>query len=117
MIEITKAKPKPFYPSESFVLKPDKPFELIEVERPIEPPLTTFDKIILIKDLIPFFYKIIRGDVMKDWKTTLSGAIGGAAVLLSVFGLQIPPEIVGGITAVSVFFIGFFAKDGDKNEK
>lgn len=60
---------------------------------------------------MPHVYTIIRGLIMKSWKTTVSGILGGIAFIVnSVFGLQLPTEA---ILATSLFFIGLFAKDGD----
>ena len=50
---------------------------------------------------------------MKSWKTTLSAAIGAAVVLAKLFGLSIPDEVVQGIVAAAVFFVGLFAKDSN----
>ena len=46
---------------------------------------------------------------MINWKTTLSGLIGGVALIVnSAFGVEIPTE---GILAVALFFVGLFSKD------
>ncbi len=50
---------------------------------------------------------------LKNWKTTVPVIIGGLLSLISavVPGVDIPQEAI--ITVV-VFFVGWFAKDGDK---
>lgn len=61
--------------------------------------------------LTPSLFSIIRGSIMKNWKTTVSGIIGGVAFIVnSVFGLQLPTEA---ILVTTVFLIGLFAKDSD----
>ena len=60
---------------------------------------------------IPHVFTIIKGLIMKSWKTTVAGIIGGVAFIVnSVFGLQLPTEA---ILATTVFIIGLFAKDSD----
>lgn len=48
---------------------------------------------------------------MQDWKTTLTGFVAGAALLLAHFGLNLSTEVQTTIVAVALFVIGFFAKD------
>lgn len=51
---------------------------------------------------------------MKDWKTTVTGLVGAAALLINTWtGVAIPQDA---IIAVALFAIGWFAKDGDKND-
>ena len=65
----------------------------------------------LVTGTVPHVFTTIRGLIMKSWKTTVAGVIGGLAFIInSVFGLQIPTEA---ILATSVFVIGLFAKDSD----
>ena len=60
---------------------------------------------------LPHIYTIIQGAIMKNWKTTVAGIIGGLAFIVnSVFGLQIPTDA---ILATTVFLIGLFAKDSN----
>lgn len=60
---------------------------------------------------MPHVFTIIKGAIMKNWKTTVSGIIGGLAFIInSVFGLQIPAEA---ILATTIFLIGLFAKDSN----
>ncbi len=48
---------------------------------------------------------------MKNWKTTLSGLIGGLPMILSVLGVAIPESISKLILAIGVVFATYFAKD------
>lgn len=50
---------------------------------------------------------------MKDPKTTIAGVVAGIAILLKTFGLEVPQEVLDGIIAVSVFFLGWFSKQAD----
>lgn len=60
---------------------------------------------------MPYLFSIIQGAIMKNWKTTVAGIIGGLAFIVnSVFGLQIPTDA---ILATTVFLIGLFAKDSN----
>ena len=64
--------------------------------------------------LVPHFTTIVRGAIMKDWKTTVTGLVGAAALLINTWtGVAIPQDA---IIAVALFAIGWFAKDGDKND-
>lgn len=64
--------------------------------------------------LIPHIYTIIKGLVMSNWKTTVTGVVGALALLLnSLTGVTIPQDA---IVAIVLFLIGFFAKDGSNND-
>ena len=56
-------------------------------------------------------YNQRKGVVMKDLKTTVAGALGGVAAIVSSFGFNMPQEVITGIVAVTVFFIGLFSAD------
>lgn len=59
-----------------------------------------------------YLFLIFKGLLMKDWKTTVTGVVGAAAVLINHFtGLQIPEAP---LVAVIVFVIGWFAGDSKK---
>ena len=61
---------------------------------------------------MPYLFNIIQGAIVKNWKTTVAGIIGGLAFIInSIFGLQIPSDA---ILATTIFVIGLFAKDGDE---
>lgn len=64
--------------------------------------------------LIPHFFTIIKGALMSNWKTTVTGVVGALAVLVnSITGVVIPQDA---IIAVVLFALGFFAKDGKSND-
>ena len=48
---------------------------------------------------------------MKNWKTTISGLVGGLPMILSVFGVTIPEPVINLILAIGVVFATYFAKD------
>jgi hypothetical protein len=61
---------------------------------------------------MPYLFNIIQGAIVKNWKTTVAGIVGGLAFIInSIFGLQIPSDA---ILATTIFVIGLFAKDGDE---
>jgi len=64
--------------------------------------------------LVPHIYTIIKGALMSNWKTTVTGVVGALAVLVnSITGVVIPQDA---IIAVVLFALGFFAKDGKNND-
>lgn len=84
--------------------------------------LTTFEKIqltwlqvktttTLVALLSPHLITIGIGRIMKNWKTTITGIVGGLAVLAqSIFGVFVPQEA---IVAVTLFVVSLFAKDSE----
>ncbi len=71
------------------------------------------DDLKLYAALSPYLFKTIVGVTMKNWKTTVTGIVGAAAVLVqSVFGVVIPQEA---IIAIAVFLVGLFSSDA-KND-
>lgn len=65
----------------------------------------------LIVMLTPHLITIGIGRIMKNWKTTITGIIGGIAVLAqSIFGVVVPQEA---IVAVTLFVVSLFAKDSE----
>lgn len=75
-----------------------------------EPRLTLWNQV----RLIPYISQFIYGVIMKNWKTTISGVVGGVAYLVNaIFGLQIPSEA---IIAVSLFLVGLFSQDAEKTQ-
>ncbi len=46
---------------------------------------------------------------MKNWKTTVSGILGGLGVLFPMLGL--PAEVGQAISIIGIFLMGVFAKD------
>ena len=84
--------------------------------------LTTFEKIQLtwlqakttvpiVVELTPHLFTIGIGRIMKNWKTTVTGIVGGLAVLAqSLFGVIVPQEA---IVAITIFVVSLFAKDSE----
>jgi len=63
--------------------------------------------------LVPHVYTILKGALMSNWKTTVTGVVGALAVLVnSITGVVIPQDA---IIAVVLFALGLFAKDGKSN--
>lgn len=63
--------------------------------------------------LTPYFLQLLKGLVMKDWKTTATAVIGAIAQVINYFtGIEIPPDL---ITWTTILVGLFFAKDG-KND-
>lgn len=50
-------------------------------------------------------------------KTTIAGGIAGLAQIVKLFGLEIPPQILDGITGMATIVAFYFAKDKDKGIK
>ena len=48
-----------------------------------------------------------------NWKTTVPGLVAGIAQILKAFNIDIPQEVLDGITAIAVFALAYFAKDKD----
>lgn len=64
--------------------------------------------------LIPHIYTIIKGLIVSNWKTTVTGVVGALALLLnSLTGVTVPQDA---IVALVLFLIGLFAKDGNNND-
>ena len=99
--------------------------EPIEVDRtPIDEAwqLTPFERVkltwlqvktttVLVAKLSPHLITIGIGRIMKNWKTTITGIVGGLAVLAqSIFGVVVPQEA---IVALTLFVVSLFAKDSE----
>lgn len=66
---------------------------------------------VLVAKLSPHLITIGIGRIMKNWKTTITGIVGGLAVLAqSIFGVFVPQEAV---VAVTLFVVSLFAKDSE----
>ena len=50
---------------------------------------------------------------MKDKRTTLTGLIGGAAMIAVAFGLDVSQEFQTSLIAVILGLMGWFAKQAD----
>lgn len=48
---------------------------------------------------------------MKDYKTTVSAALGAVTLALKVFGVEIPEPVTNGVLCVALFLVGKFAAD------
>jgi hypothetical protein len=69
-------------------------------------------KTLLVIALTPHVFTIIKGRLMKNWKTTITGIVGALAVLAqSIFGIVVPQEA---IIAVTLFVVSLFASDSSK---
>ena len=70
-----------------------------------------FDHVKMSFILFPHFLKTVWGLIMKDWKTTITGLLGGVAALINYFtGLIIPQEVIAFITMIAGLYFA-----GDKN--
>lgn len=71
----------------------------------------------LFWELVPYTYQLLKGLIMKNWKTTLGAIVAGVATALQAFGIiSIPADVQMYIVGVAVFIIGLFAPDAKKNE-
>lgn len=70
----------------------------------------TAERAWLYVKLTPYFLQLLKGLVMKDWKTTLTAVLGAVAQVVNYFtGFEVPPEV---ITWTTIMVGLFFAKDG-----
>lgn len=53
---------------------------------------------------------------MQNWKTTITSALGVVVLVAKLFGVVISPEITDSILTVSLFAVGFFAKDSEPKQ-
>jgi ammonia channel protein AmtB len=51
---------------------------------------------------------------MKDWKTTITGLVGGLVGIAAAFGVLIPADVAAGIVAIALFLVAYFAADAKK---
>ena len=123
-MEITECKPLDPFEKHVFVVPKQEPVPLIKLDDELlkqgEIPkefleLTFYEelrrKAIFIKNAVPSFYLILKGKLMKDWKTTLTGAVGLLATVVGYFGFNFPTEVQISIVSLTVFVIGLFSKD------
>lgn len=102
-----------FWPKRKDFVPPIERVPLAE-ELPIVPRETKHLKLTDGLRLIPHIYTIIKGLIVSNWKTTVTGVVGALALLLnSITGVTIPQDA---IIALVLFLIGLFAKDGNKND-
>lgn len=117
MVEITECKPLEI-PKQKLTVPEQVPLKPITLDpdllKQAEVPyqeLDAYEKARMLVQLVPFIFLYLKGKLMKDWKTTLSGAIGGIAILLRVFGVDIPQPVLDGVAAVALFCIGLLSRD------
>jgi len=60
----------------------------------------------------PYIFSIIFGAFMKNWRTTISAAVGFIASVLGHFDIVLPAEWASLISAVGFGLVGIFARDG-----
>lgn len=116
---ITRVMPRP-------VQRPDRTPSHVEqiIQRaqlePIELPkettvneLTFWDKL----RLVPFIFTILRGYMSSDLKTTLTGVIGGGALIVTALtGYTLSPEIQQIAVGLLVALLGKFAAGETKKD-
>jgi hypothetical protein len=83
-----------------------------------KPPVTLWDRVKsywtvtkIIAAITPHTFTILRGRIMRNLKTTLTGVVGALASIVAVFGFHVGPEIQTAIVALTVFAIGLFSRD------
>lgn len=120
-MDISKVEPLDPFEKHVFVVPKQEPVPLIKLDdellKQAEVPyqeLSLYEKARLVVNLVPFIYQYLKGRFMKDWKTTLSGVLGGVAYLLGAFGFHVPQPVLDGIIITALFFIGLFSKDAPK---
>lgn len=65
----------------------------------------------------PYFFKLIVGAKMKNWKTTIGAIIGGIATVLNVLGvMEIGADVQMALVTIGLFIVGLFAGDAKKDE-
>lgn len=103
-----------FWPKRKDFVPPIERVPLADELTPIVPHETKQLKLTDGLRLIPHIYTIIKGLIVSNWKTTVTGVVGALALLLnSITGVTIPQDA---IIALVLFLIGLFAKDGNKND-
>lgn len=62
--------------------------------------------------LIRYLYQIIKGLLMKDWKTTISGIVAAVAYgVHAIWGFYIPEIVTNSVISLALFAIGYFSAD------
>ena len=62
-------------------------------------------------DLVGAAITIIKGVLMKDWKTTLAGVVAFLVMIAKWFGVEIPVGVSEAVVTICLFIGMFFAKD------
>lgn len=67
--------------------------------------------------LIRYFYQIVKGLLMKDWKTTVSGIVAAVAYgVHAIFGFYVPEVVTNSVISLALFAIGYFSADKPANK-
>jgi len=67
--------------------------------------------------LIRHLYSIIKGLLMKDWKTTVSGIVAAVAYgVHAIWGFYIPEIVTNSVISLALFAIGYFSADKPSNK-
>lgn len=61
-------------------------------------------------------WKLIKGMLFKNPKTTVSGLPAAVVAILKVFGVNVPEEVIAGAVTLSIFLIGLFSKDATSDK-
>lgn len=88
-----------------------------EPEKPsiFESLATTAETMWLYVRLVPYFTQVLKGLVMHDWKTTITGILGAIAYAVNYFtGVVIPPDVI--VLATTVIGL-YLAPDRSKQPK
>lgn len=101
-----------FWPKRADFVPPKERIPLADELTPIVSRETKQIKFTDAVRLVPHIYTIIKGLIVSNWKTTVTGIVGAIALLVnSLTGVTVPQDA---IVALVLFLIGLFAKDGDK---
>lgn len=88
------------------------PVERVSLERELSQDVENKQDKPGILAIVRYLYNIAKGLIMKDWKTTVTGVIGAAVILVNHFtGVQIPEAP---LTAIVVAIIGWLSGDSQK---
>lgn len=89
----------------------------LEPEKPsiFESLANTAETMWLYVKLVPYFTQVLKGLVMHDWKTTVTGILGAIAYAVNYFtGVIIPPDVI--VLATTVIGL-YLAPDRNKQTK
>lgn len=66
--------------------------------------------------IVRHLYSIIKGLLMKDWKTTVSGIVAAVAYgVHAIWGFYIPEIVTNSVISLALFAIGYFSADKPSN--
>jgi Na+-translocating ferredoxin:NAD+ oxidoreductase RnfE subunit len=67
--------------------------------------------------IVRHLYTIIKGLLMKDWKTTVSGIVAAVAYgVHAIWGFYIPEIVTNSVISLALFAIGYFSADKSTNK-